>query len=78
MDRAVEEEHLRKAETEIAQGRDRIERQTQLIARLAADGHDVTTAQSLLQTMRETLAAMEQHRQLIVSELREHRGDRDE
>jgi hypothetical protein len=69
MDRAIEEEHLRKAEAGIAQAIDRIERQRQLIERMAADGHDVTTATSMLQTMQETLDVMKQHRQAILKEL---------
>jgi hypothetical protein len=77
MDRAVEEEHLRKAEANIAQGRDRTERQTLLVARLEVHGHDVTAANSVLQTMRQTLAVMEDHRRLILSELRGHQADRD-
>jgi hypothetical protein len=69
MDRQVEEKHLRKAEARIAQGRERVECQVQLIARLTAGRHDVTTAKSLLQTMHNALAAMEEHRRLILKEL---------
>jgi hypothetical protein len=69
MDRAVEEEHLRKAEADIAEAHARIERQRTLLARLEMQGHDTATAKSVLQTMHETLALMEQHRRLILQEL---------
>jgi len=46
-------------------------------ARLEVHGHDVTAANSVLQTMRQTLAVMEDHRRLILSELRGHQADRD-
>lgn len=61
--------HLRKAEVDIANACERIERQRELIARLQEHGHDLTAANSFLQTMRDLLAAMEEHRRLIVSEL---------
>ena len=67
MDRALEEEHLRKAKADIAEARARIERQQALVARLERDGHDTATAKSLLQTMHETLAVMEEHQRLIVA-----------
>ena len=70
MNRATELEHLRKADADIADGLKRVERQQELIARLQAQGHDVTTAKTLLATMQETLAAMEQHRLAIVQELK--------
>jgi hypothetical protein len=69
MDPATEREHLRKADANIAAARKRIERQGVLVARLQDRDHDATTAKELLQTMRETLAAMEQHRQQILREL---------
>ena len=69
MDRETEEEHLRKAEADIAQALDRIERQRQLIERMAAHGHDVTIATSLLETMYETLEVMKAHREQILQEL---------
>ena len=69
VDRATEQEHLRKAEAGIAEANGRIDRQRALLARLESDGHDTGMAKDLLQTMCETLAAMEQHRQLILEEL---------
>jgi predicted nuclease with TOPRIM domain len=69
MDRATELTHLRKAEEDISKAHERIERQCALIARLREQGHDVTAANSMLRTMRDTLAVMEAHRQLIEKEL---------
>lgn len=69
VDRATEQEHLRKAEADIAEANDRIARQRALLAHLESDGHDTVMAKDLLQTMCQTLAAMEQHRQLILREL---------
>jgi hypothetical protein len=70
MDREIELEHLRKADADIVKGRERIERQQALVARLKRDGHDVSAAMALLQTMQETLAVMEEHRRTILAELR--------
>ena len=69
MDRATELVHFRKAENDIKEGRGRIERQNELIARLREQGHDLTAANSMLQTLHETLAVMEQHREMILKEL---------
>jgi hypothetical protein len=69
MDRAIEQEHLRKADTDIAEARQRIERQHALVAHMAGNGHDTAMAKELLQTMRETLVAMEEHRDQIIKEL---------
>jgi hypothetical protein len=69
MDRAIEQEHLRKADADIAEARQRIERQHVLVARMAGNGHDTAMAKELLQTMRETLVAMEEHRDQIIKEL---------
>jgi hypothetical protein len=71
MDRAMELEHLEKAQTDIAKGRERIERQIELVERLGRDGHDQSTATALLETMLQTLAVMEEHRLIIVKELSE-------
>jgi hypothetical protein len=69
MDSKLERGHLRKAESDIAKARDHIEKQIALMERLEADGHDTTTAQALLETMRETLTQMESHRDSILREL---------
>jgi hypothetical protein len=69
MDRATELTHLRNAEDGIVRAQDRIDRQYELIARLRNHGHDATTANALLQTMRETLAVMHEHREHIMKAL---------
>jgi hypothetical protein len=69
MDRALELRHLHKAEEDISKARERIDRQRELIARLHEDGHDLTTANTLLQTMCDTLTVMKEHRELIMKEL---------
>jgi hypothetical protein len=69
MDRQTEMAHLHKAEAEIESAKVRISRQEELLARLKRDNHDTSTATSVLQTMRETLVAMESHRALIVQQL---------
>jgi hypothetical protein len=69
MNRSEELKHLRRADSEVAGARDRIQRQVTLIGRLEEHGHDVPAAQSVLQTMRQTLRLMEDHRELIIKEL---------
>lgn len=69
MDQQSEISHLRKADTDLADARARITRQEELVARLEKDGHKTDTARSLLQTMRETLNTMEEHRRLILDQL---------
>jgi hypothetical protein len=69
MDRYNELKHLRSADADIAGARDRIQRQIDLVARLQMNGHDAAAAQSMLQTMHETLRLMEDHRELILKEL---------
>lgn len=69
MDWRSEVAHLQKAEADIAEARVRIRRQEELVARLREHGLDISTAQSVLETMRDTLNAMEGHRQLILDHL---------
>ena len=69
MDRTSELEHLRMADANIAAARDRIERQISIVTRLTEGGHEVTTAQAILQTMMNTLNAMEEHRRAIEKEI---------
>jgi predicted outer membrane protein len=76
MDQRAELAHLHKAEEDISGARARIERQEQLVARLQKDGHSTDTARSLLQTMRDTLSVMEEHRRLILEQLAAMKGER--
>jgi hypothetical protein len=75
MDQRSELSHLRKAEKDIADARARIKRQEQLVAHLEKDGHGTDTARSLLQTMRDTLSVMEEHRRLILDQLTAMKGN---
>jgi hypothetical protein len=61
--------HLRKAEADLVAARERIKRQEELMSPLQEHGHDTSTAQSVLQTMRDTLTLMEEHRALILDGL---------
>jgi multidrug resistance efflux pump len=62
-------EHLRQAEADLAKASVRIERQIELIERMAASGQDTTTAKTILATMQTTFAVMEAHRSAILKEL---------
>ena len=72
-DSNVEREHLAKAERDIAEGERRITKQALLIEKLREDGHDVTEAEKLLQTLQDTLTEWEAHRDEILRELERHR-----
>ena len=48
MDRKMIQDHLALAEQHVEEGKAIIKRQRDLIARLSADGHDVTQAKALL------------------------------
>jgi hypothetical protein len=69
MNKSDEIKHLRRADVDIAEARNRIERQAELIVRLEERGRDAVAARSVLPTMRETLRLMEDHRELIMKEL---------
>ena len=69
MDRDQERRHLRKAEHDIAEAWRRIDEQRDRIAKMAADGHGTETGEALLQTMMESVRAMEGHRRTILREL---------
>jgi hypothetical protein len=69
MHRDIELEHLRKADATIAAALERVERQASLLAHLTESGHETATAASVLQTMHDTLAAMQQHRRIIRKEI---------
>jgi hypothetical protein len=69
MNRKTELEHLRQADAHIAAARDRVERQTVLVARLMECGHETTAAKSVLETMRDTLVVMQEQRRIIKKEL---------
>ncbi len=65
-DLEAEEKHLAKAERDIADGEERIARQTAIAGRLQAGGQDAKAAEALLRTLRETLAVWKDHRDEIL------------
>ena len=67
---ASEFAHLTQADQHIAGAKERIVRQRQLIAGLAANGHDVRDAESFLFALTGVLSAFESHRRLILNQLR--------
>ena len=64
-----QEDHLALAKRHIAEGEQRVARQTALIAELASHGYDTTDAELLLKTLQDTLNAMYDHLQLIRDEI---------
>jgi hypothetical protein len=58
---ATADDHIASAESLIA-------RQLSLLGQLEREGHDIETAQSLLDTMRQSLQQMHVHRQIIEGE----------
>jgi len=62
---------LAKADRDIAAGEDRIRDQVALADRLREKGEDSARAERLLDLLRETLAAWETHRELIVARIAE-------
>jgi hypothetical protein len=67
--RKMYEQHLAHAETAIAEGKEHIAKQRAVIARLQADGHDISQATALLETFLTTQRAHEEHRATIMKEL---------
>jgi hypothetical protein len=69
---------LDKADADIEAAHKRIERQSALVIERQRDGHDVSTARNLLRLLRDTLAAMIEHREIIAGQIerlnaKEHR-----
>jgi hypothetical protein len=62
--------YLARADEHIAGAKERIVRQRQLIARLAATGHTVRAEESFLSALVDLLSAFEHHRLLILNRLR--------
>ena len=69
MDQEQEQQHLKQANADIADAYDRVRHQHALIARMSARGQDTALAEALLATLRNTLAAMENHRRIILDRL---------
>ena len=64
---ATEQKHLAQAVWHIAQAEERVRGQRALVDRLAGRGEDAKVAGNLLETMRVSLALMQQHRAMIES-----------
>lgn len=67
--RAMSQEHLAKAEKAIREGEALIEKQRDVLAKLQADGQDISEAKRLLENMLVSQAAHEEHRKMILKEL---------
>ena len=66
---AFSKSDLRRVDQRVAEARERLERQREIIYELAARGHDTTSAAALFRTMRRTLEAFEEDRRLIEDEM---------
>lgn len=62
-------EDLKLADEHIREAEERIDKQEALVQHLAADGHDTSNAEALLQTFRDTLTTYLDHRKLIIKKL---------
>lgn len=51
MDRATLQHHIEQAEDDAAAGRERVERQTEIVAGLESQGRDATLSRTLLDTL---------------------------
>jgi hypothetical protein len=71
-DPAVEREHLAKAELDITEGERRVTSQILRVEEMRLGGHDVSEAEKLLLTLRQTLATWYEHREAILQELSRH------
>jgi hypothetical protein len=74
VDKLLEQSHLALADRHIAAIQARIKRQREIVARFKVDGHDATLAVQMLDTMLDTLAAFERHRNTIIETLDQSRA----
>lgn len=65
-DLAMERQHLTKADSDIAEGEERIARQVELMAGLRHKGHGAAEGERLLETLRQTLQSWRNHRETIL------------
>jgi hypothetical protein len=66
----MERAHLVEADRHIAEARQRIARQENLIEELAHDGHDTANSRDLLKLLNDSLKLMVAHREMILRNLR--------
>jgi hypothetical protein len=71
MNRGLVIKHLQQAERHVAEGKQRIERQRELVAKLTAQGHDTSSAIDLLTVFEQTQAMHIAGRDRIHAELAE-------
>ena len=69
-------EDLKLADEHIREAEERIDKQKALVQKLAADGHDTSNAEALLQTFRDALTAYLDHRELIIENWMRSRTNR--
>jgi len=74
MGRVQEQQHLAKAEADIAKANDCVERQHAIIAKLKDDGHPTDIAEKILATMLRSLNALEGYRKVILGALALYRS----
>jgi hypothetical protein len=69
-DRKITEQNLIEADDAIAQGREDIAKQMQLIAELTREGYDIQVATELLNTLHQSQTLLVEHRDQLRRELR--------
>ena len=67
---AREREHLAQADRHIAEAKEHIVRQKKRIAKLERGGHEAHLAVLMLDALKHSLCAFEQHREVILMRLR--------
>jgi hypothetical protein len=71
MDEVREREHLAQADRHIAEAKTHIAHQKEMIAELERGGHGIGLAVSMLHALEHSLRAFEQHRELILDQLKD-------
>jgi len=74
-ERKIAEQNLIEADDAIAQGREDIAKQTQLIAELTRAGYDIQAATELLNTLHQSQTLLVEHRDKLMRELGDWRRD---
>lgn len=65
----MEKRHLRIADDDLVAGRERLQRQEALLARMRTAGHQVDEGERLADLLRDTLDQWQQHRELIADRI---------
>ncbi len=69
VERKIAEQDLIEADVAIAQGRESITKQTELIAELTREGYDIQAATELLNTLHQSQTLLVEHRDQLRREL---------